>query len=528
MANIQHWLDQIRRAVYGREVRSSIADAIEAINKEQSHLDGAFNQLIINAGNSNAEIVDARVKADGTQFNTLGQRLNKNDEDLLNLSNNFDDISKEVIEARTDRNGTDHGRLKIRLDDIDEQLDTKLGKKETEYVNVKLYGAKGDGVTDDTQAIKDALAEQNNIYFPSGTYIISDSITLSKSTNIKGVGNTHNWGVGDGAILKATHNDYIFKCSWGNQNNFYKINFDGKGIHTPCSSFIVECGFTGDIGIYHARVTTIDRCIFRNCTTSGIEKMVDSKILNSFFYSNEIGIYMNDSNDNIISGNKIEWNNIGIKLDTNVFNLIQNNIFDRNTTYGIHSLNGSQLSIRNNQFERSLVSHLRLNGSIITVTGNSFLNKNSEDNGTGVIVPNNSIHLQSVNKILISDNLVESTKMFNSTYDHVSNLTVYNNLINGESDNHRWIKIGSITLAGGKEGDYRFQWSSLDFLNANGYDVNIITMKTVNGINEHYNNVTYYLHKNNGLYVHVKNTDNINEVTYDIHAKFEHIQWSKR
>ena len=82
MANIQHWLEQIRRAIYGRQVRSSIADAIEAINKEQSHLDGAFDQLIINAGNSNAEIVDARVKADGTQFNTLGERLNKNDEDL--------------------------------------------------------------------------------------------------------------------------------------------------------------------------------------------------------------------------------------------------------------------------------------------------------------------------------------------------------------------------------------------------------------------------------------------------------------
>ena len=124
MANIQHWLEQIRRAIYGREVRSSIADAIEAINKEQSHLDGAFNQLIINAGNSNAEVVDARVKANGTQFNTLGERLNKNDEDLLNLSNSFNDISDEVIEARTDKNGIDHGRLKTRLDNVDEQLET--------------------------------------------------------------------------------------------------------------------------------------------------------------------------------------------------------------------------------------------------------------------------------------------------------------------------------------------------------------------------------------------------------------------
>ena len=36
--------------------------------------------------------------------------------------------------------------------------------------------------------------------------------------------------------------------------------------------------------------------------------MIDSKILNSFFYNNEVGIYMYDSNDNIVQGNKIEWN----------------------------------------------------------------------------------------------------------------------------------------------------------------------------------------------------------------------------
>lgn len=116
MANIQHWLEQIRRAIYGREVRSSIANSIEAINKEQSHLDGAFNQLIINAGNSNAEVVAARVKADGTQFNTLGERLVKSDEQ-------FEEINQEVVEARTDKAGVDHGRLKTRIDNIDEQLE---------------------------------------------------------------------------------------------------------------------------------------------------------------------------------------------------------------------------------------------------------------------------------------------------------------------------------------------------------------------------------------------------------------------
>lgn len=83
MADIKQFLDNIKNALFGREVRSSIHDGIEAINKEvegttakQEHLETTFNQLIINAGNSNAEIVAARIEEDGTQHATLGDRLN--------------------------------------------------------------------------------------------------------------------------------------------------------------------------------------------------------------------------------------------------------------------------------------------------------------------------------------------------------------------------------------------------------------------------------------------------------------------
>lgn len=128
MANINTELEQIRKAVYGREVRGSIANAIELINKEQintstaqTNLDGKFNQLIINAGNSNAEVVASRVKADGTQFDTLGKRLDKGDE-LHNTLNN------EVVGARTDSKNIVHKNLKARLDNFDSQLDTIIQK----------------------------------------------------------------------------------------------------------------------------------------------------------------------------------------------------------------------------------------------------------------------------------------------------------------------------------------------------------------------------------------------------------------
>lgn len=61
------------------------------------------------------------------------------------------------------------------------------------FISVKSYGAKGDGVTDDTNAIKSALNELvpavgGTIYFPTGTYIISETILIGGNVTIYGDG----------------------------------------------------------------------------------------------------------------------------------------------------------------------------------------------------------------------------------------------------------------------------------------------------------------------------------------------------
>lgn len=47
--------------------------------------------------------------------------------------------------------------------------------------NVKSYGATGDGVTDDTDAIQAAIATGKLVFFPQGTYMVSESLEFSSN-----------------------------------------------------------------------------------------------------------------------------------------------------------------------------------------------------------------------------------------------------------------------------------------------------------------------------------------------------------
>jgi Pectate lyase superfamily protein/SMP-30/Gluconolactonase/LRE-like region len=55
------------------------------------------------------------------------------------------------------------------------------------WVNVRSLGAVGDGVADDTGALRKAIAQHRTIYFPSGQYRVTDTITLKPDTVLVGL-----------------------------------------------------------------------------------------------------------------------------------------------------------------------------------------------------------------------------------------------------------------------------------------------------------------------------------------------------
>lgn len=89
---------------------------------------------------------------------------------------------------------------------------------------VKDYGAKGDGSTDDTNAIKLCIANESIIYFPAGTYRVTESLTLD---------NKHLSGENKAStFLRMDGNDTLINAGSRTQINDITLGFfnaDGAG-----------------------------------------------------------------------------------------------------------------------------------------------------------------------------------------------------------------------------------------------------------------------------------------------------------
>lgn len=84
---------------------------------------------------------------------------------------------------------------------LDAPITRNLQEKLDDFVSVRDYGAKGDGVTDDTDAINRALTDlytrdtgaavRRRLYFPAGNYKISDVIKIPPYATLQGEGKNH-------------------------------------------------------------------------------------------------------------------------------------------------------------------------------------------------------------------------------------------------------------------------------------------------------------------------------------------------
>lgn len=117
MADIRHLLDKIRKAIYGKEVRGSLADGLEAVNNEvedatevavnveqrQDAVEQQFNTLLREWSDDkpidNAETIAARTNTkESKTYENLGKRL---DEEYGKVTSQLAETEKEIEKRRT-------------------------------------------------------------------------------------------------------------------------------------------------------------------------------------------------------------------------------------------------------------------------------------------------------------------------------------------------------------------------------------------------------------------------------------------
>jgi hypothetical protein len=273
-----------------------------------------------------------------------------------------------------------------------------------QFYNVKTFGAKGDGVNDDTTAIQNAynaaLTIGGIVFLPAGTYLISRVINVAGNGNqfgtvlFMGVGwqsiiliknNTNIYAFDMGGIetWNMVFRDFKIDCNGVNQTAGGGIyargavccKFENLWIHSPYNEGInISPIAAGNIFSHH---NLIDACLFdggASIPTNG----------------NVYGVYMFSTEQNIIRHCIFEnLGNPAVSEPHAIFDNATHNLFDGNvflvTSNGVNSLcmQGIQSSAVNNIFDGGGGHCIRVTRDNVLIEGNLFYSIGSNQVASG-------------------------------------------------------------------------------------------------------------------------------------------------
>lgn len=344
--------------------------------------------------------------------------------------------------------------------------------------NVKAYGAKGDGTTNDTVTVQLALTTAGNagggtVYLPPGTYLISPDTGLNVPSNVIFQ------GAGFSSIIKvpnsASVSGNVVKSQTTSGVTIMNMLIDGNKANQSAGT---------NYGLYFggANNSTVFNVWAQNFTGNGIHiyNGIGVKVLASFATANTFhGLEIEQCTDNTVQGNR-SWSNTlhGLLISPGEVagtgaagNLVTGNSFDHNGQYGVASnaangdvsafLGGQNIitgnSIRSNS--QYGVNFFKQNNFVLTdndislngffglyafesagnvITGNSFHNNSQASNGAydEILLEGwNSDNTHPANNNIISGNYIlidganKARWAINEGTSHDGPNTIVNNVI---------------------------------------------------------------------------------------------------
>jgi len=292
-----------------------------------------------------------------------------------------------------------------------------------DVIDVKLYGATGNGTDDDYAAIMTALAALPNggmLYFPPGTYIISQCILLP-------VDNLYLKGA-RGAVIKLKAGA-VGTLTHGSMISFFQklnITIEGLEIDGNKANNDINDNYGNGINCYDSQRVRILNNYVHDCPRDGISLSDYTRInpgtaigLEDILVSGNLVLRSGSTSQTTggegilcVQGTRIEIvNNIctgnkyrGIEIET-LTTVIKNlicagNICNSNTVTGIGVNGASKLLVTNNICEGNTTYGIYVNSSVPITAGEFIISHNrisggtygiSIDNYTGVLVNANTI-----------------------------------------------------------------------------------------------------------------------------------------
>ena len=144
----------------GDAVRGQISDLSNALDTTESSLNAKIGNL------SNLETTDKS--------------------NIVNAVNELEELFSAPTQEAVDNWLDEHPEATTSVQDYS-LTEKKLVKGTLGYVTPEMYGAVGDGITDDYQAIHDALTANDNVLLKGKSYYVSETIKLDANKKIFGI-----------------------------------------------------------------------------------------------------------------------------------------------------------------------------------------------------------------------------------------------------------------------------------------------------------------------------------------------------
>jgi parallel beta-helix repeat protein len=204
-----------------------------------------------------------------------------------------------------------------------------LGNRATEIVSVRDYGARGDGVTDDTAAIQAAIDAANGVFFPSGTYLVSAQINVKANLFLRGEG-------GSKISLKVGVTPYVLRGNAVNNFTMRDLEIEGNGAVGLSTVYITN---STNVTVDNCKITKSGSIAIQivNCTFAKVENCTLSS---NYFYGLEFRdcdgckAIANQCVDNGNTGVATSTGGRGINLWRSRGCYVAGNRFVTNTEYG--------------------------------------------------------------------------------------------------------------------------------------------------------------------------------------------------